>query len=185
MAKGRFVLAILVAGLVALTLTASGCGGSGDESSTSAVKRPSEDPPDFHLTEYDVNTTWDHDVSDKRVGKYLVSVWHDPAVPTTRLFIDSRPSEGTSPPLASAELARIQASSLRKYRERGIKKVKVGGHPAIRWAFEAGGEGYIEYFFAECGTSILLHGSTDPVDFEGFARFYSQVASRVKVVCDE
>jgi hypothetical protein len=174
--------AVAIAATLAVFALA-GCGSEGGaEAEAPAVKRPSADPPDFHQTEYDVNTTWEQEVSDKRVGYYLESIWHDPAVPQYKLLIDSRASEGTPPPLASAELARLQVSWLPDYRELGFEKST--GHPAIRWTYYLGGAHRFEYFFAECGISIALRGS-GPVGARAFGGFYGIVASRVKPVCVE
>ena len=98
-------------------------------------------------------------------------------------MIDSRTSNGAVPPLAAAESARTQTGRLSAYHERSFKKVKVGGHPAVRWAYSLAGEGYVEYFFAQCGTSIHLHGSTALITFKNFADYYRVVASRIKTPC--
>ena len=50
-----------------------------------------------------VNTTWEQESSDRHVGDYLESVWRDPASPTYKVIIDSRPAEGAPPPMAAAE----------------------------------------------------------------------------------
>jgi len=169
--------------LLALAFIA-GCGSDGSSDAT-AKSRPKSEPPLYHQAEYDVETGWEPEASDRRVGSYLESVWHDPASFSAKLRIDSRPSEGTAPPLAAADLARIQTNWMPEYRERSFKKVKIGGHSAIRWAADAAGESLIEYLFEECGTSIVMRGTTIPVAYEDFSRFYGIVASRIKVVCDE
>lgn len=149
------------------------------------MTRPSSTSPLRHLTDYDVETTWEQDVSERKVGRYLENVWHDPAAVHSLLVIDSQASNNALPLLAAAELARVQAGWLSKYHERSFKKVEVGGHPAVRWAFSVADKGYIEYFFAKCGTSIALHGSTALITFKNFADYYRVAASRVKVACDE
>lgn len=173
--------------LVVATATSvfGGCGdsGGGGAEGASAVKRPSADPPNFHQTEYDLETTWEQEASDKREGSYLVSVWHDPAIPEFKMTIDSRPSDGTAPPLASAELARQQISHLPGYKEHSFAKIKTGGHQAIRWTYTLGNTNQFAYFFAECGVSISLHGPGPP-GAGAFAYFYETVSSRVKPVCD-
>jgi hypothetical protein len=169
--------------LLALVFVA-GCGSDGSSDAT-AKSRPKSDPPLFHQAEYDVETTWPQTVSDRKIGSYLESVWRDPASFTTKLRIASRPAEGTAPPLAAVDLARIQLNWMPKYHERSFKKVKIGGHQAIRWTADAAGESRIEYFFEECGTSIVMRGSTTPIAYEPFSEFYGIVASRIKVVCDE
>jgi hypothetical protein len=87
--------------------------------------------------------------------------------------------------MTAAELSRAQANWLPKYRERSLKRVKLGPRSMIRWAYFAAGEDRIEYFFEECGTSIMFRGSTTPIAFEPFSEFYGTVASRVKAVCAE
>jgi hypothetical protein len=99
-----------------------------------------------------------------------------------QLVISSRPTRGFVPPLAAAELSRTRASHLPKYREVSFKKVKID-HPAVRFVYEAGGEDYIEYFFAKCGTSIAMQGSTNPGSFKLFSWFYEKTATQVKPVC--
>jgi hypothetical protein len=179
----NFKLVRVVFLLLALALVV-GCGSDGSSDAT-AKSRPKSEPPLYHQAEYDVETGWEPEAGDKRVGGYLESVWHDPASFSSKLRIASRPSDGAPTPLAAADLARIQTNWMPDYRERSFKKVKIGGHQAIRWAADAAGESRIEYFFEECGTSIVFRGSTSPVAYEDFSRFYGIVASRTKVVCDE
>ena len=162
----------------------AGCGGGGSSDAT-AKSRPKSEPPLFHQAEYDVETTWPQIVSDRKVGSYLESVWHDRSSFSSKLRIASRPSDGTATPLAAADLARIQLNWMPGYRERSFKKVKTGGHPAIRWAADAAEESRIEYFFEECGTSIVMRGSAPPIAYQPFSTFYGIVASRIKAVCDD
>lgn len=186
--RGSALTTIVVAiALAALGPALGGCGSDSsgaDTGATPAVKRPSAEPPSFHQTEYDVETTWDQESSDKRVGNYLESVWHDPAVPEFKMAIDSRASDGTAPPLASAELARLQVSSLPGYRERGLKKTKIGHHSGVKWTYNLSGMQHFAYFFAECGVSVALRGP-GPIGAAAFAYFYDIVAERIKPVCDE
>jgi hypothetical protein len=191
----RYVAFLVV--MVAIGAALSGCGSSGKAETTSEVERPSAHkppasnvnranagPPVFHQAEYDLETEWTQDTSDHRAGRYLKSVWHDPAAATYKLVISSRPSRNFAPPLAAAELSRMKARHLRKYREVSFKKVKIG-HPAVRFAYYAGGEDYIEYFFAKCGTSIAFQGSTYPGSFKLFSWFYEDTAAQIKPVCAE
>jgi hypothetical protein len=176
-------IAILITGLVIATAVLTGCG-SGKSESTSTVPRPSAKPPVYHLAEYDMETGWVQEVSDQKVGSYLESSWHDPASVPSKIVIDSRPAAGATPPFAAAELARAQTNRLRDYKERSFKRVKLGKRSAVRWAYFAAGEYHIAYFFEECDTSIMFHGSTAPISYEPFSEFYGVVASRVKAVCD-
>lgn len=175
----------LAAGLVALSLALDGCGGSDDGGQAPATQRVSINENLFHQAQYDVETSWGQEASDKKVGHYLESVWYDPGSFSSKLVIDSRSSNNTAPPLAAAELARAQTNRMPEYHERSFGKVEVGGHPAIRWTYDVGGEGYVSYFFAECGISIFFHGSTSPIAFEPFAEAYHYVASKTKVFCGE
>lgn len=199
--KGRKCFQSRTAALAAIAAIATsalaGCGGSSTETTaarpsdaqspssttTETAIPPNPTSPLYHLTGYDVETTWEQDVSERKVGRSLENAWHDPAAVNALLVIDSRTSDGAAAPLAAAESARTQASRLPAYHERSLKKVEVGGHPAVRWAYSLAGEGYVEYFFARCGTSIHLHGSTALITFKNFADYYRVVASRIKVPC--
>lgn len=173
-----------IAVLLATLLFVAGCGG-GESTGATAEQRPKSDPPQFHQKEYDVNTTWDQETSDRKVGSYLESVWHDPAVLSSKLIIDSRPAAGALPPMAAAEFSRMQADGLPEYRERVLKRVKLGKRSAVRLTYHAAGEDRIDYFLEECGTAIVFRGSTNPISYEPFSEFYGIVASRVKAVCNE
>ncbi len=178
--------AALAIGLIALALLACGCGSSNSkESDASTVKRPSADEGVYHLAEYDTETTWVNETLDQKEGHYLESIWHDPASFSSKLIIDSRPAEGAPPPMVAAELVRMQANWLPKYRERSLKRVKIAHHPAIRLAYFAAGEDRIYYFFEECGVSIVFRGSTIAYSYEPFSEFYGHVVSNIKPVCDE
>jgi hypothetical protein len=178
-------IGLLAIGLAALALIANGCGGGDGEDKTSSVKRPSAEPPAYHQTEYDIETTWTQETSDEKVGSYLQSVWHDPASFSSKMIIDSRPAAGAPPPMAAAELSRVQATWLPKYRERSLKRIKIDHRPTVRLAFFAAGEDRIEYFFEECGTSIVFRGSTAPSLYEPFSRAYGIDVSQIKLVCVE
>ena len=142
-------------GLIALLLALSGCGGGSDEGEASTIKRPSADPPAYHQTEYDVETTWPQESSDKHAGDYLESVWHDPALPEFKMVIDSRPSEGTESPLAGAELTRLEVQRMSGYKEFSFKKAKLGQNRAIRWTYQVGDMNYFTYFLSKCGVSFI------------------------------
>ena len=180
--------AALTIGLIALALLACGCGSGDDdskESDASTVKRPSSSGTVYHLAEYDMETGWTNETLDQKEGPYLESVWHDPASFSSKLVIDSRPAAGAPAPMAAAEFTRMQANWLLKYKELVLKRVKLGGQPAVRLAYFAAGEDRIHYFFEECGVSIVFRGSTVPIAYRPFTEFYGIVASRIKPVCDE
>jgi hypothetical protein len=181
--------------MAAIAAALGGCGGSGKAETTPQIERTrAHKPPNsdgnqasvetrvFHQAEYDLETEWIQERSDNRAGPYLKSAWHDPCCPRYQLVISSRPSRHFVPPLGAAELSRTQAKHLRKYREVSFKKVKIG-HPAVRFVYSAGGEDYVEYFFAKCGTSIAMKGSTNPGSFKLFSWFYENTASQIKPIC--
>jgi hypothetical protein len=178
-------LSFLALGLVAVACVISACG-SDDSSKATAEARPKSTPPNFHQQLYDVElfNGWPQDENDKRVGSYLESAWHDPALLTTVIAIDARESDETGSPLAEAELARIQTNQLPDYRERGLKKIVLGGKPTVRWAFDVTGERRIDYFFEECGTDIVVRGTTPPGTFSSLSESFRSIASTIKVVCD-
>jgi|SRR5689334_8492396 len=173
--------------IVALaSIVLAGCGGSSSADSEDSVKRPSANPPVFHQTEYDVETTWNQKVSDEKVGGYLQSVWADPGGPEFHLVIDSRPSEGAATPLAAAESARAKASSLAGYKERHFEKITpFKGPTGIYYVYGIGEEVFFRFFFAECGTSVFLYGNSSVTAASDFSYFYRVVASRMKPVCNE
>jgi hypothetical protein len=169
----------------AILAVLSGCGSSGEAETTSEVERPSADPPVYHQTAYDLETGWVQVASDEKVGDYLHTVWHDFASDDFKMVIDSRPAAGAPPPMTAAELARVQASWLPKYKELSLKRVKLGRRPAVRFAYFGAGQERIEYFFEECGTSIIFRGSAEPAVDNNFPRYYATMASNLKLVCDE
>lgn len=174
----------LLLGIVIMASILAGCG-SGSSAEEGDAARPPSKPPLYHQAEYDAETGWTLETSDSKVGSYLETVWHDPASFSSKLIIDSRPAEGAPPPMTAAELSRAQATWLPKYRERSLKRVKLGKRSAIRWAYFAAGEDRITYFFEECDTSFIFRGSTVPIAFEPFSEFYGVVASRVKALCED
>lgn len=176
----------LIVGLTAAAATFSGCGSGGSEQAPAAA-RPKSTPPHYHQASYDVEIFrgWPQDESDKQTGNYLESVWHDPATSAITFQIDSRASAGTGSPIANAELARVQVKGLPGYRERGFKKVTLGGHPALRWAFSLSGDGRVDYFFAECGTSFTVIGASPPHAFVALSESFQEMAGTIKALCSE
>lgn len=192
---GRTAVVLAACLIVSALALLPGCGGSSKAETTSSAERPSANEPPasnenqapvetraYQQAEYELVTEWIQERSDQRADPYLKSAWHDPCCPRYQLVISSRPSRNFVPPLAAAELSRTQAKHLPKYREVSFKKVKIG-HPAVRFVYSAGGEDYVEYFFAKCGTSIALKGSTNPGSYKLFSWFYENTASEVKPAC--
>lgn len=178
------VFPALLAGLAAALILA-GCGGGGSDQAT-AQPRPKSVPPFFHQAHYDVRiyTGWPQDESDKKVGSYLESAWHDPAGSIADILIDSRESADTGSPIANAELARVQAEQLPGYREHDFKKVMLGAQPAVRWAYDLSGKERLDYFFERCGTSFIVRGSFPPTSLAIYPPSIQTMASAIKVVCD-
>jgi hypothetical protein len=179
-------LSFLAAAAIVVVLALSGCGGGGSNDA-SAAPRPKSEPPNYHQAQYDVEifNGWPQDESDRKVGSYLESTWHDPASAVVTITINSRASDETESPIANAELARVQANHLPGYRERGLKGIRLSGHPAVRWAFDASGEARIDYFFEECGVSIVVLGATSPVSFAALSESFREMAAKIKIVCEE
>ncbi|MDX6609993.1 MAG: hypothetical protein QOF85_1918 [Solirubrobacterales bacterium] len=177
---GALVLLIGIAVAVLLLTRDSG-------EDTPAVDPAITKQQNYHQAEYAVGVSsgWPQDENDRRIGgNYLESAWHDPASTAARFVIDSRPSDETGSPMASAELARIQAHQLPGYRQRGLKEITLWSHPAVRWAFDVAGEAWIEYFFEECGTSIVVRGSTPPVAWEPLTEFFRGMAETITANCE-
>lgn len=174
----------LVAGLAA-ALVLSGCGGGRSDQAT-AEPRPKSVPPHFHQAHYDVRiyNGWPQYESDKRIGSYLESAWHDGGNAAVDILIDSRASDDTGSPIANAELARIQAEQLPSYRARDLKKIMIGTQPAVQLGFALPGKAYFDYFFERCGTSIIIRGWMPPSYFATYAESFREMASSIKVVCD-
>jgi len=119
-----------------------------------------------------------------RVGSYTESSWHDPAVPKDiTITIDSRAADEAGSPAANADLARIQTNQLSGYRERGMKRVKLGGRPTIQWAFDMGEESRVDFFFEECGISFVVRGKATPFSFESLSESFREMTSTIKADC--
>jgi hypothetical protein len=131
-----------------------------------------------------IHTGWPQIEDEKQVSGYLESAWHNPLGPT--IAINSRLSDETGSPMANAELAQIQTRKLPGYRERGLKRTKLGGRPAVSWGFDiANEESGFELFFEDCGTSFIVRGSVPTIGFEAYASAFREMASTIKVACDE
>jgi hypothetical protein len=176
------VLVLLVLIVSAILLLTSGSGGDA----------PVVDPviaaqQNYHQAQYaaGVSSGWPQDESDRRVGGYLESAWHDPASTVTTFVIDSRASDEMGSPMAAAELARLQSRYLPHYKERGMKAIRLAGRPAVRWAFNAAGLAHLYYFFEECGISFVVRGSTPAVAWEALSGFFRGMATVITANCEE
>ncbi|MDX6602218.1 MAG: hypothetical protein QOF13_1420 [Solirubrobacterales bacterium] len=168
MTKFSFIGAVT---LLAVALCTGGCGGS------DGPTRPAR----YDIT---INNGWPQIEDEKQVAGFLESAWRDPVGPI--IAINTRLSDEIGSPMANAQLAQIQTSKLPGYRERGLKRIKLGGRPVVRWAFDMPKEeSRFELFFEECGTSFIVRGSMGTVGFEAFVDSFSEMASTIKVNCDE
>jgi hypothetical protein len=174
-------VALVVAIAVAAVLLS---GGSDDDAP--AVNPAITKQQNYHLAQYDagVSSGWPQDASDEHVGGYLESAWHDPASTEVTFVIDSRDAAEAGPPMAAAELSRALAQYLPDYSERGMKWIRLGGRPAVRWAYNVAGEARLDYFFEECDTSLVVRGSTPPVAWEALAPFFRGMATVITANCD-
>jgi hypothetical protein len=156
--------------LIALGSSLIGCGDSGPD-------RPAR-------YEIDINNGWAQGADEKKVAGFLESAWLNPVGPI--IAVDTRLSEEIGSPIANAQLAQIQTSKMPGYRERGMKWIKLGGRPTVRWGFDlADEESRIEFFFEECGTSFVVRGSMGTIGFEAYSESIGEMASTIKVDCDE
>lgn len=162
------LVAILTVMLLA-TAALAGCGGSEESSG----------PADYQV---DIET-WTQIADHKKVEGYVESAWHDPPYPFVIIAIDTRSSDETAPPLASAQLARIQTTKLVGYKERGMRWIRLAGRPAVRWAFNVGDKAHIEYFFEECGISFLVRGTTALAGYTPITEHMRQMATTIRTDC--
>jgi hypothetical protein len=132
-----------------------------------------------------VSSGWPQYEDDKAVGSYLESAWHDPATWATRYVIDSTRSDRAGSPMAAAQLARVQTYELPGYRERGLKGIRLRGHPAVRWAYDVAREPRVDYFFEECGTHFVARGSSPPGTYRNFAEDFHGMSYSIEANCGE
>jgi hypothetical protein len=149
----------------------AGCGGGSEGPSA---------PAHYHVKIYN---GWPQETDEEQVGRYLENEWYDPADNEITITIDSRIADETGSPIANAELARIQTANLPHYRERGLKRIRLGGRPTVQWAYDLAGESRLAFFFEECGTDFLVRGRAFMV--EPYAGAFREMASTIKVACDE
>ena len=165
MAKLSLTCAVALVAVVALT----GCGSS-DPSG----------PGDYQAGVYE---GWPQIVKNEQVEGYLENAWQDPAYEYVIIAFDTRASDETAPPLASAQLARIQTTKLVGYRERGMRWIRLGGRPAVRWSFNVGDRSHIEFFFEECGISFLVRGTMGLPGFSALSESMREMAAATSTDC--
>jgi hypothetical protein len=163
---------VIRAGVVlAISLFIAGCGGSSEP----------DRPATYKIT---INNGWPKVVDEKKVAGFLESAWRDPVGPT--VAVNTRLASETGSPMYNAQLAQIQTSKMPGYRERGMKRLKVGGRPVVYWAFDvANEESRVEYFFEECDTLFILRGAMGTVGYEAFARDWRAFTASIKPDCNE
>lgn len=167
------MLVCIAAMLVAL-LSLAGCGG-GSSSADPAAYTERIDPG------------WPPLARHKQVEGWDESAWRDPAYSDVVVTIDSRAADETGSPLANAQLARIQTTKLQGYHERGMRWIRLGGRPAVRWAFDVGKQANIRWFFEECGVTFIVRGTMGIYGFTALSEsMRREIAAAIKVKgCDE
>ena len=150
----------------------AGCGGGS-----------SVDPAAYKASVY---TDWPQLKKHKQVEGWDESAWRDPAYTYVIITIDSRAADETGSPLQNAQLARIQTTKLHGYKERGMRWIRLGGKPAVRWSFDMGEQANIRWFFEECGVAFVVRGTTGLYGFQALSESMREMAATIKVDgCDE
>jgi hypothetical protein len=163
----------LVAALLAALLLFTGCGGS---------SKP-VDPTAYSI---EINNGWPQVKKEEKVGGYVENAWRDPESPI--IAVDTRAADDvTGSPMANADLARVQTSELPEYKERGVKRIKLGHRPAVQFAYDTAEErSGIDFFFEECGISFVVRGTMGQVAFEALSRSIREMTETIRVEgCDE
>jgi hypothetical protein len=165
--------ATVTAALLAVLLLLTGCGGSSK-------------PVDPSAYSIEINNGWPQVKREEKVGGYIENAWRDPESPI--IAVDTRAAnDDVGSPMANADLARVQTSELPEYKERGVKRVKLGGRPAVQWAYDTADErSGIDFFFEECGISFVVRGTMGQVAFVSLSQSVREMAETIKVKgCDE
>jgi len=150
-----------------VALAVAGCGGSSPA-----------DPAAYHA---DIYTDWPQLKKHKQVEGWDESAWRDPAYTYVIITIDSRATDETGSALQNAQLARIQTTKLHGYKERGMRWIKLGGKPTVRWSFDMGEQANIRWFFEECGVSFVVRGTTGLYGFTALSESMREMAATIKV----
>jgi hypothetical protein len=164
--------AIMAAALLASLPLLTGCGGSSD-------------PVDPTAYEIEIFNGWPQVKREEKVGGYVENAWRDPESPI--IAVDTRAAgDEAGTPMANADLARVQTSELPGYKERGVKRVKLGRRPAVQWAYDTADErAGIDFFFEECGISFVVRGTMGQIAFEALSESVREMAETIKVKgCD-
>jgi hypothetical protein len=165
---------VIRAGVILIGLLfVAGCGGSGS----------SPNPADYKI---EIFNGWPQIKKEEKVGGYVENAWRDPESPI--IAVDTRAAgDEAGSPMANADLARVQTSELPGFKERGVKRVKLGRRPAVQWAYDTADErAGIDFFFEECGISFVVRGTMGQVAFEALSESIREMAETIKVNgCDE
>jgi hypothetical protein len=165
--------ALPAAGLIAALALLTGCGSSAKPADPSAYK-------------IEIFNGWPQVKKEEKTGGYIENAWRDPESPI--IAVDTRAAEeGTGSPMVNADLARIQTSELPGYKERGVKRVKLGNRPAVQFAYDTAAErSGIDFFFEECGISFVVRGTMGQVAFVALSESVREMTETIKVKdCDE
>jgi hypothetical protein len=158
--------------ILAVLLFIAGCGGSSEP----------DRPVTYKIT---IGNGWPKIADEKEVDGFIENAWLDPVGPT--FAVDTRLASESGSPTYNAQLARVQTSKMPGYRERGMKWIRAGGRPVLRWSFDvAHDESRIEFFFEECDTAFVVRGAMGQYGYEAFSRdFRGYVVSIKPNDCDE
>jgi len=159
--------------LLAVLLILAGCGGSSEPVDPSAYK-------------IEIFNGWPQVKKEEKVGGYIENAWRDPETPI--IAVDTRAADdATGSPMANADLARIQTSELPEYKERGVKRVKLGPRSAVKFAYDTADErAGIDFFFEECGISFAVRGTMGQYGFDALSDSIREMAETIEVKdCDE
>jgi hypothetical protein len=176
-------LLVLLAAVAVIALALSG----DSDDSSAPRKTPAKVPPNVHQTQYDISmsSSWPQYKDDEPVGAYLESAWHDPATWATAFMVDSRHSDKAGSPMASAQLARLEARQEPSFEERDLEVVKMRGLPIARWTYAVGGKPYVNYFFEECGTHFVTTGWSPAGTRGNFTEDFYYMTNSVEATCGD
>jgi hypothetical protein len=132
----------------------------------------------------EIPSGWAQETSDEPNGRYVESVWRNPAEPNTAILIDAESPAPSVPPIVSAESVRAQTSQSSGYGELAFEPTTLSGLPAARWVFDVSGDRRVDYFTNICDVGVAVLGSTTPAIFGSLAPTFHEAASSVTVPCE-
>jgi hypothetical protein len=158
---------------------AAGADAPAEASSSSASTTYSQS-----LYSVEIPSEWVQETSDEPNGRYVESVWRNPAEPNTAILIDAESPAPSVAPIVSAESVRAQTSQSSGYSELAFEPTTLAGLPAARWVFDVPGDRRVDYFTNICDAGIAVLGSTTPSIFGSLAPTFHEAASSVTVPCE-